>query len=140
MGKQKLSHQATAHSLPIKDAFSVVFFLSVGMLFNSAALMDNFILFLGILLIILIVKPLTAFFIVKILKGTTHKALITAIALAQIGEFSFILSEEALKLKILPDEGYDIIVACALITIGLNPFLFKLTSYLEKKNKYSLFY
>jgi monovalent cation:H+ antiporter-2, CPA2 family len=69
---------------------------------------------------------LAAFFITIMLKYSKKTAWTIALALAQIGEFSFILAEEALKFKLLPDEGYDIIVACALVSISINPIFFKL--------------
>lgn len=137
IGQTEVRHQASANALPIKDAFSVLFFLSVGMLFNPAAISDNYVLFIGIMLIIVILKPLVAFAIVVMLKRPYKTALVVAFALAQIGEFSFILSEEASRLKIMPDEGYDIIVACAMISIALNPILFRickpLSSWMDRK-------
>lgn len=137
IGQTDVRHQASANSLPLKDAFVVIFFLSVGMLFNPPEILKNFPLFLIILGVVLFVKPLTAFLLVKLMRYPLKTALTVAVALAQIGEFSFILSEEAMKLKILPDEGYDIIVACALISIAINPLLFtmidRFTFYAQKK-------
>lgn len=124
IGQTDVRHQASANALPLKDMFAVIFFLSVGMLFSPYAIISNFPLFIGVMAIILIIKPLVAFLIVVLLKHPVQTALIVAIALAQIGEFSFILLEEALKLNIIPDEAFDIVVACALISIGLNPILF----------------
>ncbi|HEV8051024.1 MAG TPA: cation:proton antiporter, partial [Parachlamydiaceae bacterium] len=124
IGQTEVRHQASANALPLKDTFAVIFFLSVGMLFNPLAIMSNFPLFIGIMAIILLIKPLIAYFVVVVLRKPFRTALIVAFSLAQIGEFSFIVSEEALKLKLLPDEGLDIIVACALISIALNPLLF----------------
>lgn len=126
IGQTEVRHQASANSLAMKDAFVVLFFLTAGMLFNPNAIVENFALFSGILFIILVIKPLTAFLIVAVLRYPVRTALTVAIALAQIGEFSFILAEEALKFKFLPDDGFDIIVACALVSICLNPLLFKL--------------
>lgn len=125
IGQTTVSHQASAYASPLKDAFVVIFFLSVGMLFNPLAIGQNPTLFLSILSIILIVKPLAAFIIVKLFNYSVLIALTISVALAQIGEFSFILAEEALKYHIFTDEAYDIIVACALISISLNPLLFK---------------
>lgn len=137
IGQTDVRHQATVNSLPLKDAFVVIFFLSVGMLFNPPEILGNLPLFLIILGVVLFVKPLTAFLLVKLMRYPLRTALTVAIALAQIGEFSFILSEEAMKLKILPDEGYDIVVACALISIAINPLLFGLVDrialYVQKK-------
>lgn len=132
VGQTEVRHQALAHALPLKDAFAVVFFLSIGMLFNPAVIAENFLFFCGILAIILIIKPLTALLIVLILRKPIKTAIIIAVALAQIGEFSFILSQQAMQLDILPDLGYDIIVACALISIALNPLFFKVGRSLAK--------
>ena len=119
-------HRKAAHTtMPLRDAFSVIFFLSVGMLFNPEAIIENFWLFIGTLSIILLIKPVTAFLIVIILRKPFKTALVVALGLAQIGEFSFILVEEATRLKILPDAGYDIIVAGAIVSIAINPLLFK---------------
>lgn len=133
IGQTEVRHQASANALPLKDTFAVIFFLSVGMLFNPIAIVSNFALFIGIMAIILILKPLIAYVTVILLRHTSQTALMVAFALAQIGEFSFILSEEALKLKILPDDGFDVIVACALISIALNPLLFSACLALGKK-------
>jgi len=126
IGQTVMQHKVSNNARPLKDAFIVIFFLSVGMLFNPKAISEHFLLFVCTLIIILILKPLTAFCICKIYKYPIKTALVTALGLAQIGEFSFILTEEAMNLKLLPEAGYDIIVACALITIAINPLLFKL--------------
>lgn len=125
IGQTDVSHQASAYSSPMKDAFVVIFFLSVGMLFNPYAIWENFALFLGILAIILIVKPLAAYIIVILMKYPKTIALSIAFALAQIGEFSFILAEEAGRYQIFPDEAFDVVVACAIISIAINPLLFR---------------
>lgn len=125
IGQTDSRQQAFVNSLPMQDTFIVVFFLTVGMLFNPVAIQEHFLLFIGVLSIILIIKPLTAFLIVFLLRYPFKTAMIIAISLAQIGEFSFILAESAMNLEILPDEGYDVIVACALISISLNPLLFR---------------
>ncbi len=126
IGQSELKHQAAASAVPMKDAFVVIFFLSVGMLFDPSAIVNNFAVFVGVLALILIIKPLIAYTIIRVFKYSNEIAVVVAIALAQVGEFSFILAEEAMKLKILPDNGYDIIVAGAFISISLNPILFKL--------------
>lgn len=109
----------------LKDIFIVIFFLSIGMLFNPAAIFSNVTLFLGTLFIVLILKPFAAFLIIYLLKYPLKTATLVAIALAQIGEFSFIVAEEASRVDLLPEEGYDIIVAVSLFSIALNPLLFK---------------
>lgn len=137
IGQTDVSHQASAYASPLKDTFVVIFFLSVGMLFNPAAIADNFLLFISVLAIILVIKPLTAFLIIILLRYPISMALTISFALAQIGEFSFILAEAAAIYDIFPDEVYDVIVACALISITVNPLFFKILNYLgpyiEKK-------
>ncbi len=132
IGQTHIRHQASASLLPLKDTFAVIFFLSVGMLFNPQVVIDSFPLFLGVLAIILIAKPAVAFIIAILFKHPVRTALTIAIALAQIGEFSFILAEEALKYKLLPDEGYDLLVACALVSISINPLLFNAMDFFER--------
>jgi CPA2 family monovalent cation:H+ antiporter-2 len=137
IGGTHVRHQVFANSLPMKDAFVVIFFLTVGMLFNPNAIVEHFSMFLAVLFIILIIKPLAAFVISILLRHPFKTALTVSLALAQIGEFSFILTEEAMRLNMLPDEGFDVIVACALISIAANPILFKyldtLMIYKEKR-------
>lgn len=126
LGQTNFHRQVSLNTIPLKDAFVVIFFLSIGMLFNPFAIIDNFFLFIGILFIIIVVKPITAFLITLLFKYPLKTALTLAIALAQIGEFSFILAEEATRYKILPDVGFDLIVACSLVSITINPVLFRL--------------
>ena len=129
IGQTDVSHQASAYSSPMKDAFVVIFFLSVGMLFNPVGIWDNFSLFIGLLAIVLIVKPLAAYVITVLMRYPKMVGTTIALALAQIGEFSFILAEEAGRYNIFPDEGYDAIVPCAIVTISINPLLFKIMNY-----------
>lgn len=126
IGRTEVRHQVAAHALPMKDAFMVIFFLSVGMLFDPSILVKHFGVVLVIIAAILIVKPLVAFIIVRLFKYPNEVAITIAIALAQIGEFSFILAEQSMQLKIIPEQAYDIIVASAFVSIALNPLLFKL--------------
>lgn len=130
IGQTHVRHQATTSTLPIQDAFIVLFFLSVGMLFNPVAIYEHLPLFFAILGIILLIKPLLAYLIVVAWRYPVKTALTVAIALAQIGEFSFILSEEAMKYDILPETGFDVVVAAAIVTISLNPILF---AWIEKR-------
>lgn len=125
IGQTALKQQASLNALPIRDAFVVLFFLSVGMIFNPMAIINYPQLFIAVLITVLLVKPISAYLIAVVARQSTLTAVTVALALAQIGEFSFILSEEASKLHILPDEGYDIIVAVALISIAVNPFFFR---------------
>lgn len=124
IGKTHVRHQAAAQAFPLKDIFTIVFFISVGMIFNPVALFNNYPLYLGLLTIILIIKPLSAYLITIFLGYSTRVAITVALSLAQIGEFSFILAEEALRLDLLTDDGYDLLVGCAFVSISLNPILF----------------
>lgn len=134
VGKTDMSHQAAANALPMRDVFAVIFFLSVGMLFNPMQVTQNLPLFFGILCILLLLRPLIAFLIVTFSKYPIPVAFTVALAISQIGEYSFILAEEGSRLGILPDNAYDILVACAFISIGLNPILFKIFRPLFNKN------
>lgn len=131
VGKTHVRHQAAANALPLKDVFAVIFFLSVGMLFNPLAIAAHATIFIGIISVILIVKPLVAYMIAHFLGYSMNTALTVGISLAQIGEFSFILAEEAMHLDLIPEAGFDIIVACALISISLNPLFFQLIGFFE---------
>ena len=133
IGQTEVRHQALANSLPLKDVFAVIFFLSIGMLFNPYAISDHPMLFSLLMTIILLIKPLTALFIVLAYNFSLKIALTVAIALAQIGEFSFILGHEALLLNLMPDYGFDLLIACAIFTISINPLLFRFIRLFEKK-------
>jgi CPA2 family monovalent cation:H+ antiporter-2 len=139
VGKTEVSHQAAANALPMRDAFAVIFFLSVGMLFNPAVVKNNLPLFFGLLFIILALRPMMAFLIIKLAKYPQSIAISVAVAISQIGEYSFILAEEGNQLKILSDNAYDILVACAFISIMLNPLLFQLFRPLASQKTKKLF-
>lgn len=128
IGQTEVRDKALVHSMPMREAFIAFFFLSVGMLFNPHIIINQFPLFISILAIILLIKPFTAFLITVALKYPFQTAITVAAGLAQIGEFSFILSEEAFRWGLITDDGYDIIVACSLFSIALNPILFKVIS------------
>lgn len=133
MGQTRVHNHVSSKITPLKDAFVVIFFLSVGMLFNPSAIVTHFCTFLATLAIILIAKPIAAFLITIGLRHLVRTAVTVAIGLAQIGEFSFLLSVEAMRYRLLPTTAYDIIVACALVSISINPLLFKLVNRLPKK-------
>jgi CPA2 family monovalent cation:H+ antiporter-2 len=120
----ELSHEAAKDALPLQDAFSVLFFVAVGMLFDPSILMERPLEVLMVVLIVMVGKSLAAFFIVVALRYTARTALTISASLAQVGEFSFILAALAVSLKILPPEGQSFIVAGALISISLNPAAF----------------
>jgi CPA2 family monovalent cation:H+ antiporter-2 len=132
VGQTEVSHQAAADALPMRDAFAVLFFVSVGMLFDPRVLINRPVLLLALLGIVLLAKPLTAFLIVWVLRYSVRSALTVAVALAQIGEFSFLLADEARRAGLLPDEGQSLLVACALFSITLNPLFFRAIGPLEK--------
>ena len=124
MRESEFSHRAAEESLPLRDAFSVLFFVSVGMLFDPAIMMQEPLHVLGVVAIIILGKSLAALVLVIALRYPLNTALTVAASLAQIGEFSFILAGLGLSLGLLPTEGMSLVLAAALISIALNPFLF----------------
>ncbi|TIL64928.1 YbaL family putative K(+) efflux transporter [Mesorhizobium sp.] len=124
MSESELSHRAAEESLPLRDAFSVLFFVSVGMLFDPFSLVSNSWPILATLAIIVIGKSLAAFVIVVAFRYPIATALMISASLAQIGEFSFILAELGVGLKLLPEQGRDLILAGAILSIVLNPLMF----------------
>jgi len=131
VGQSKVSDQAAVDVLPMRNVFAILFFVAVGMLFDYHTLLESPELVLGVLAIILIVKPLAALAIVIISGHSLKTALTIAGGLAQIGEFSFILSEMARSLGLLPDKGHNIVIAAAIVSIALNPLIFRRTLALE---------
>jgi CPA2 family monovalent cation:H+ antiporter-2 len=119
-----LSHEAAADALPLQDAFSVLFFVAVGMLFDPMILVRQPLEVISVVLIVMIGKSLGAFVIVLMFRYSLRTALTISASLAQIGEFSFILAALALALGLLPPEGQGLIVAGALLSISLNPLAF----------------
>lgn len=119
-----LSQEVAERALPFQDAFAVLFFVSVGMLFNPSILMTHPLEVLTCVLIIMVGKSAAALFIVLLFRYPLKTGLLVSAGLAQIGEFSFILIAMGVSLKILPLEGRDIIMAGALISISLNPITF----------------
>ena len=120
-----LSYRAAAESLPLRDAFSVLFFISVGMLFEPQVVMDEPLHLIVVIMIIMLGKSLAAFFLTLAFRYPLNTALTVSASLAQIGEFSFILVGLGVALKVLPAEGQSLVLAGALISIGLNPLVFK---------------
>ena len=125
MGESELSQRAAEQSLPLRDAFSVLFFVSVGMLFDPLILLRQPLDVLTVVAIIILGNPLAAFLIVLIARYPLNTALTVAASLAQIGEFSFILSGLGLTLGLLPAEGQQLILAGSIISIALNPLVFQ---------------
>jgi CPA2 family monovalent cation:H+ antiporter-2 len=130
--ESELSHRAAQETLPLRDAFSVLFFVSVGMLFDPRVLVDSPLQVLGVLAIILFGKSLAAFVLVLALRYPLNTALTVSASLAQIGEFSFILAALGMSLGLLPELGQNLILAGAIVSIAVNPVMFKLAGPLEK--------
>ncbi|MFC5067659.1 YbaL family putative K(+) efflux transporter [Flaviflagellibacter deserti] len=124
LAESRLSHQAAQETLPLRDAFAVLFFVSAGMLFDPNILVSHPIAVLVTVLIIIAGKSVAAYFIVRAFGHDRPTALTIAASLAQIGEFSFILGGLGVGLELLPEEGRDLILAGAIISILLNPVFF----------------
>lgn len=124
MRESEFSHQAAQESLPFRDAFAVLFFVAVGMLFEPDILIEQPLRVLAVVAIIIIGKSIAAMALVLAFRYPLNTALTVAASLAQIGEFSFILAGLGLTLGILPAEGLSLVLAGALISIALNPLLF----------------
>ena len=131
VGQSEFSHRAAIDALPMRDAFAVLFFVTVGMLMNPRDLMASPWLLLSTLFVILIIKPVAAFVIVRWLGSPPRTALSVSAALAQIGEFSFMLGDLGRKLEILTTAQTNVLGAAAIVSITLNPFLFKSVKPLE---------
>ncbi len=119
-----LSHKAASDSLPLRDAFAVLFFVSVGMLFDPMILVEQPIPVLATFLIIVVGKSAAAYLIVRAFRHPSDTALTISASLAQIGEFSFILATLGVSLQILPEEGRDLVLAGSLLSIIANPLIF----------------
>ncbi len=124
LSESELSHRAAQESLPLRDAFAVLFFVSVGMLFDPSVLLTDPLPVIATVLIIVVGKSIISFLIVLAFRQPISTALTISASLAQIGEFSFILAALGVGLGILPPEGRDLILAGAIISIVLNPLIF----------------
>jgi len=132
MRESEFSHRAAEESLPLRDAFSVLFFVSVGMLFVPNVLLEQPLQVLAVVAIIVIGKSLAAMALVLVFRYPLNTALTVAASLAQIGEFSFILAALGISLKLMPAEGMSLILAGALISIALNPLVFAVVKPLSR--------
>ena len=124
LSESEFSHQAANETLPLRDAFAVLFFVSVGMLFDPGILIERPLDVVATFLIIVLGKSIAAWLIVRAFGKDNTTALLISASLAQIGEFSFILAGLGMQLEVLPRDGYDLILAGALMSIMLNPLLF----------------
>jgi len=127
-----LAHRAAEESLPLRDAFAVLFFVSVGMLFEPSVLTEQPLKLLAVVAIVVVGKSVAAFLLVLLLRYPAKTALMVSASLAQIGEFSFILAALGISLKLMPEEGQSLILAGAIISIALNPVIFLVTKPLER--------
>jgi CPA2 family monovalent cation:H+ antiporter-2 len=127
-----LSHRAAEESLPLRDAFSVLFFVSVGMLFDPAVLVNSPLKVLAVVAVIIFGKSIAAMALVLALRYPLNTAITVSASLAQIGEFSFILAALGISLELMPQEGQSLILAGAIISIAVNPLLFKAIEPLQR--------
>ncbi|MBO0699444.1 MAG: cation:proton antiporter, partial [Zavarzinella sp.] len=125
VGRSDFSLRAAADALPMRDAFAVLFFVAAGMLFEPRSLLDAPGVFAATLAVIIVGKPVAAGAIVLVLGYPIRAALGVAVALAQVGEFSFILAALGIRLKVLPGEAANALVAAAIVSISLNPVLYQ---------------
>lgn len=137
VGQSEFSARAAADALPMRDAFAVLFFVSVGMMFDPSAIATGWPLMLATLGIVILGKPLAALIVVLLFKKPLRFALCIAVALAQIGEFSFILAQLAQHLHIMPREAINALVFASVVSITINPLLYQSIdpsiAWLEKK-------
>ena len=124
VNESELSHRAAEEAMPLREAFAVLFFVSVGMLIDPGFLVAEVGRIAAVAAIIMLGKALAAVLFVRVLGGTAEIGFVVAAGLSQIGEFSFILASMGLALGLLPAEGNNLILAGALVTITLNPLLF----------------
>ena len=132
MRESEFSHRAAEESLPLRDAFAVLFFVSVGMLFDPMVLVTQPLQVLSVVAIIVIGKSLAAAAIVLLFRYPLNTALTVSASLAQIGEFSFILIALGASLNLMPPAAQSLVVAGALISIAVNPFVFKAVQPLQR--------
>ena len=143
VGKSNFSLRVTSEAISITDIFAVLFFVSVGMLFNVAKIYTSWKLIIILFFVVLIVKPLVAILVVKYLKEPTKKAIYIGIALGQIGEFSFLLASIAsVKYNIFPQQAYNAMILVSIVTITLNTviyhFLDDILNFLTKKGFFKI--
>lgn len=133
LGETQLSRRATEETLPLRDAFAVLFFVSVGMLFDPSVVVEQPLALLATLAIIIVGKSLAAYAIVRAFGRDNRTAIAVSASLAQIGEFSFILANLGTDLGVLPSDGRDLILAAAIVSILLHPFVFGLAAKRARK-------
>jgi CPA2 family monovalent cation:H+ antiporter-2 len=135
VAQSRFGPQAAAYVGPFRDVFAAMFFVSVGMLFNPSFVLAQPLKVLAALGIIIVVKPLVAIAIVRLLRDTPRTAATVGVGLAQIGEFSFILGALGSQLGLLPADAVDALIAAALVSIALNPLLFRVLQWHETRRR-----
>jgi CPA2 family monovalent cation:H+ antiporter-2 len=135
LSESPLSQRAAEETLPLRDAFAVIFFVSVGMLFRPAILVEDPLAVLATLAIILLGKSLAAFAIIRLFGYPASTALLVSVSLAQIGEFSFILAGLGVELGLLSERGRNLILAGAIFSIVINPLLFARLELLQARRE-----
>ena len=125
VGRSEFSSRAAYDALPMRDAFAVLFFVSVGMLFDPRSLMQVPVIIALVLFVVVVIKPLAAMLTVRVLGEPKETAIPIGAAFSQVGEFSFILGTVALGLGIISDAGWNALVAASIISIALNPYIYR---------------
>ena len=125
VGRSDFATRAANDALPMRDAFAVLFFVSIGMLFDPMSLVQVPLLIAVVLFVVMVIKPLAAFLIVRILGPPRAQAIPIGAAFSQVGEFSFILGTVALGLGLINNQAWNALVAVAIISIALNPFVYR---------------
>lgn len=136
LNESEIGKKSAEKSIPLRDVFAILFFISVGMLFDFKVIFKEPLLIFITFILIVFIKPIIVYVIMRISKKPVYDSLLVSVGLAQIGEFSFILTALALKLKIFPAILYDIVIAGAFLSIVINPLLFKLVKKLKAKQKF----
>jgi CPA2 family monovalent cation:H+ antiporter-2 len=122
----RFSHRVAEDSLPLRDTFAVLFFVAVGMLFDPGVVLRQPLALVAIVAVVIAGKGFLAYGLMRLMKQPLHTNMLVALGLAQIGEFSFVLAGMGLQLNVLSGETYNLVLAAALISIALNPFLLRL--------------
>lgn len=130
LNESEVGSKTAQQHLPLKDVFAVLFFVSVGMLFDPMIIVRSPWIVLAGLVVVMFGKSVAAYGLTRVFHQSRHTSMTVAASLAQIGEFSFIFAGMARQLNLLPEKLYDVILACALLSIALNPLMFKLANYL----------
>ena len=134
LSESEYSHQIVADTLPLKDAFNSLFFVSVGLLLNLSFVFESPLIVFGYSLGVVLIKGLIIFVVVLILKYPVRIAILVGLSLAQVGEFSFIVGEQGFNLNLISPELFNIFISSTIITMILTPFLFKLAPRIAGKS------